>query len=108
MKPLESRLQQMQEEHKIEQHKTQFYEFAQSRYLPLVAPDLRLLKASETQMIDQVIQQLGDMPAKVISDYSHKDMPWKATEYNAVIDYELAFYREAPYSVRQYLPQDDD
>lgn len=107
-KELQVLLQQMQAAHKIEQHKTQFYEFAQTRYLPLVAPDLRLLKASETQVIDQVIHQLGDMPAKVISAYSHEDMPWKATDYNAVIDYELAFYREAPYSVRQYLPQDDD
>lgn len=107
-KELQALLQQMQTDHKIEQHNTQFYEFAQTRYLPLVAPDLRLLKASETHVVDQVIDQLGDMPAKVISAYSHQDIPWKATDFNAVINYELAFYREAPYSVRQYLLQDDD
>jgi hypothetical protein len=29
-------------------------------------------------------------------------MPWKATEEGDVIDYELAFYREPPYSARAY------
>ena len=29
-------------------------------------------------------------------------MPWKASQNGEVIDYELAFYREPPYSVRTY------
>jgi hypothetical protein len=29
-------------------------------------------------------------------------MPWKATNDGEVIDYELVFYREPPYSVRTY------
>jgi hypothetical protein len=29
-------------------------------------------------------------------------MPWKATKEGGVIDYELAFYRETPFSARVY------
>jgi uncharacterized phage-associated protein len=67
-----------------------------------VKPDLTLLKASEKEIIDQVVNQLGDFSAKAISDYSHKDMPWKATKDGEIIDYELAFYREVPFSARVY------
>ena len=52
--------------------------------------------------IDKVIDQLSDWKATAISDYSHKDLPWEATEEGKEINYELAFYRELPYSVRVY------
>ena len=53
-------------------------------------------------MIDKVIEQLSDLSASAISNYSHKDMPWMASKEGEEINYELAFYREAPYSVRNY------
>ena len=53
-------------------------------------------------MIDQVLNQFSDYSAKAISDYSHQDMPWKATNDGEIIDYELAFYREPPFSARVY------
>jgi hypothetical protein len=40
--------------------------------------------------------------ASAISSYSHKDIPWLASKEGEEINYELAFYREAPYSVRNY------
>ncbi|MBA7548104.1 hypothetical protein ES705_40550 [subsurface metagenome] len=49
-----------------------------------------------------MIEHFSDWSAAAISEYSHKDMPWKATEEGEEIDYELAFYREVPYSVRMY------
>ena len=52
--------------------------------------------------IDIVIKHLSDWSAAAISNYSHKDMPWLASKEGEVIDYELAFYREAPFSVRNY------
>lgn len=82
--------------------KTEFHNYPQTRYIPLIKPDLRAIKASEMEVIDQVINQLSDYYAGAISDYSHKDIPWLATEDGEVIDYELAFYREKPYSVRNY------
>lgn len=86
----------------IKRIKTEFHGYHQTRYLPLAKPDLTQLKASEIEVIDRVIGQLSDYYAGAISDYSHKDIPWLATEEGEVIDYELAFYREKPYSVRNY------
>ena len=60
------------------------------------------LKASEKEVIDRVIEQMSDWSAAAISNYSHKDMPWQATKEGEEINYELAFYREAPFSVRNY------
>ena len=82
--------------------KTDYHGVAQKRFIPLAKPDLLQLGAAEIEVIDQVINQLSDFSAKAISDYSHKDMPWKATKEGDVIDYELAFYREAPFSARVY------
>jgi hypothetical protein len=44
----------------------------------------------------------------MISEYSHGDKPWKATGMNEDLDYELAFYRRPPYSVRVYKEEEDD
>jgi uncharacterized phage-associated protein len=99
---LDTVLNQMEEKGEIKMIKTQYYDLPQKRYIPLVKPDLTLLKASEKDIIDNVVNQLSDFSAKAISDYSHKDMPWKATKEGGVIDYELAFYRETPFSARVY------
>lgn len=95
-------LNQMQEKGELKMIKTEYFDLPQKRYIPLVKPDLTLLKASEKDIIDQVVNQLSDFSAKAISDYSHKDMPWKATKDGEIIDYELAFYRETPFSARVY------
>ena len=95
-------LSQMEENGELKMIKTEYYDLPQKRYIPLVKPDLTLLKASEKEIIDNVVNQLSDFSAKAISDYSHKDMPWKATKVGGVIDYELAFYRETPFSARVY------
>ena len=99
---LDSVLIKMEENGELKMIKTRYFDLTQKRYIPLVKPDLTLLKASEKETIDQVVNQLSDFSAKAISDYSHKDMPWKATKDGEIIDYELAFYREAPFSARVY------
>ena len=60
------------------------------------------MKASEKVVIDKVIEQMSDWSAAKISEYSHKDIPWIISEEGKEINYELAFYRELPYSVRNY------
>ena len=99
---LDSLLNKMEENGELKMIKTQYFDLPQKRYIPLIKPDLLLLKASEKEIIDQVLNQLSDFSAKAISDYSHKDMPWKATKDGEVIDYELALYREPPFSARIY------
>jgi len=93
---------QMIEKGLIQRIKTEYYNKIQTRYIPLIKADLTELKASEKEVIDRVIQQLSDWSAAAISNYSHKDMPWLATKEGEEINYELAFYREAPFSVRNY------
>lgn len=85
-----------------------YFGYPQRRFIPLTASDKRCFNGNEIEVIDKVINQLSDMTAAQISHYSHGDMPWKATNDRQVIDYELAFYREAPYSVRNYSEECDD
>jgi hypothetical protein len=51
---------------------------------------------------------MSDWSASAISDYSHKDLPWLATKEGEEIKYELAFYREAPFSVRNYDEREEE
>lgn len=87
--------------------KDEYYGYSQTRYIPLRKADLNELKASEKKVLDEVIDQLSDRTATWISDYSHEDIPWKATADKEIIDYELVFYRTPPFSVRDY-PDDEE
>lgn len=93
---------QMIEKGQLKRVKTEYHGFLQTRYLPLEKADLTELKASEKEVIDRVIEQLSDWSAAALSNYSHKDLPWEVTDEGQDISYELAFYREQPYSVRNY------
>lgn len=99
---LDTIINQMMDQGQLQRVKTEYHAFTQIRYLPLEKADLTQLKASEKEVIDRVIEQMSDWSASAISSYSHKDMPWLASKEGEEIDYELAFYREAPYSVRNY------
>lgn len=70
-------------------------------YSSLVEP-LIDLKEDELSVIDDVIDELSHMNAKEISEYSHGDMPWKATDDNEIIDYGFVFYRNPQYVKRVY------
>jgi len=41
------------------------------------------------------------MNATEVSSYSHEDLPYKATADWDVIDYELVFYRDPAFSVKE-------
>jgi transcriptional regulator with XRE-family HTH domain len=93
---------QMMDAGQLQRVKTEYHGYPQTRYLPLIKANLTELKASEKEIIDRVIDQMSDWSASAISNYSHKDIPWLASKEGEEINYELAFYREAPYSVRNY------
>ena len=86
----------------LQRVKTVYHHSPQTRYLPLQKANLTELKASEKDAMDRVIEQMSDWSALGISNYAHKDVPWLATQEGEEISYELAFYREAPFSVRNY------
>ncbi|MCK4360732.1 MAG: DUF4065 domain-containing protein [Bacteroidales bacterium] len=93
---------QMIENKQIQKIKSEYHGYPQIRYIPLEKPDLIKLNAAGKEVIDKVIEQFSDWSASAISDYSHKDLPWKVSEDGEIIDYEFTFYREKPYSVRNY------
>ena len=105
---LDSIVLQMIDKGQLQRVKTEYHGYPQTRYLPLVKADLTELKASEKEVIDNVIQQMSDWSAAMVSNYSHGDKPWKATGNNEDINYELAFYRRPPYSVRIYEEDEQD
>jgi transcriptional regulator with XRE-family HTH domain len=86
----------------IQRVKTEYHGFPQTRYLPLENANLTEMLASEKDVIDSVLEQMGNWSATTISEYSHKDLPWEVTELGKDIKYNLSFYREYPYSVRIY------
>ncbi len=77
-----------------------YFEYPQTKYLPLRSPNLSILSANEIEVIDLVLRHLSDMNASHISEYSHNDVPWMTTGDGQIIDYESVFYRTKPYSVR--------
>jgi len=99
---LDTIINQMIDKSQLQRVKTEYHDYPQTRYLPLVKADLTQLKASEKEVIDRVIEQMSDWSAARISNYSHKDMPWLVSKEGEEINYELVFYRESPHSVRNY------
>jgi transcriptional regulator with XRE-family HTH domain len=93
---------QMVHTQQLQKVKTKYHGYPHTRFLPLEKADLVELKASEKEIIDRVIEQMSDWSAPAISNYAHSDMPWMATREGEEINYEFAFYRSAPYSVRNY------
>lgn len=99
---LDTIINQLVEKGQLQRVKTEYHGYPQTRYLPLEKADLTELLASEKDIIDRVIEQMSDWSAATISDYSHGDKPWKASKDGEEINYELAFYRRPPYSIRVY------
>lgn len=98
----------MIEQGQLQRINTEYFDKPQNRFIPLVKPDLKQFSAAEKDVIDKVIEQLSDWNAAKISEYSHNDKPWKATEDKDFISYNLVFYRRPPYSVREYDQDDED
>jgi transcriptional regulator with XRE-family HTH domain len=83
--------------------KDKYFDYPQTKYLPLRKADLSKLSGSEIELIDNVLDRLSDMNAAQISDYVHNDVPWLTTDDGGIIEYESVFYRTSPYSLREYL-----
>jgi len=96
----------MVKEGEIEKVDSDYFSYPQTKYLPLRKPDLKKLSAPEIGVIDEVLNRLSEMNAAQISEYSHGDIPWLTTDDEKPIDYELVFYRNPPYNVREYDIED--
>lgn len=88
--------------------KTKMNGVIQLRYIPLEKSNLTLMLASEKEVIDKTINLIGNWTEEQIVDYTKNDMPVKVTKEGDDINYELAFYREAPFTVRNYTAQNEE
>lgn len=79
-----------------------FHGHLQVKYISLNEPKISLLSAKELEVINETLERLSSMNATQMSAYSHLDIPWKATEDEEIIDYQLVFYRDPLTSVREY------
>ncbi len=96
----------MIDDKEIEKIKSKYFDFPQTKYLPLRKPNLSKLSATELDTIEDVLKRLSEMNATQISDYSHNDVPWRTTNDGEIIEYESVFYRAAQYSVREYTGEE--
>lgn len=104
---LDTIINQMIDNSELKRIKVPYFDKTQTRYIPLVSADLKMINGAEKEVIDKVIEQMSDWSASMISDYSHKDLPWEVTDEGKDISYELAFYRDLPYSVRVYNDENE-
>ena len=95
-------IKELEDEGKIQQFSIMIGKFEQQKFISREKPNIDLLDGKELQLIEDDIVRYSRMNATQISAYSHRDMPYKATEEGDTIDYELVFYRDPLFSVREY------
>lgn len=98
----------LKEEGKIKEIRSRVIDYTLTKFIPTKEPASDLLSATEIRHIDSVVGILSGMKANQAVAYTHRDMPVKATEEGDVIDYELVFYRDDMFSVREYDDEDDN
>jgi uncharacterized phage-associated protein len=102
----EEMIKELEEEEKIKQFTTMRWGHEQQKYISLEEPNIDLISGKELKVIEDVINKYSCMSATQISEFSHRDIPYKATKDNEIINYEKVFYRDPIFSVREY--EEDD
>lgn len=101
-------IEEMLKNNEIEIVRSKYFNYPQRKYLPRKKAILKSLSAIEKEHIDEVLnrsvlgKKLIDMTAGEISKYSHGDLPWKIHKMGEKISYESVFYRNNPYSVKEF------
>lgn len=93
-------VQQMIEDKDIEEVRSAFFSYPQTKYLPRKKADLSIISGLEKEHIDAELDRLSDLTAAELSALSHKDVPWLTARQGEVIDYETVFYRTSETSQR--------
>ncbi len=82
--------------------KSKYFQYDQKKYIPRRDADFSKIESRELQHIDMELARFSNMNAAQIREYSHGDLPWKVHKIGEQLEYECAFYREQPYSMRSY------
>ncbi|MDR3062943.1 MAG: SocA family protein, partial [Methanobrevibacter sp.] len=83
-------------ENKIKENKINLFKNSENfiyKYKSIKAPSFKYLSKDEIERINLTIFKLSSMKGGEIRDYSHEDMPWRASKKNQDINYKLVFYR---------------
>lgn len=91
----------MENKNELKRFTQEYFGRLQKRYVALADPRMEVFLATEVQMIDRVINELGDKNATQISEYAHGDAPWRLTEDNEIIEYLLVEMRSPSYALRE-------
>lgn len=91
---------QMKKNKEIEEISGNYCGKKQKRYVACIEPNLDVFSAREIKHIDEILDKYGDKSARVLSELSHRDVPWIVTKDKEIIDYETVFYRNPETSVR--------
>lgn len=93
-------LEEMEADGLIKRFDAEYYGFTQKKAIPLIEADMIAFNGKQIEIIDQVIAEYSDKNGKWLTDFSHEDMPWKATkQMKQPIEYGLVFHRSPVYSV---------
>ena len=92
----------MKNNKELKEVKIKYFNYQQTKYLPLKEYNIKDLSALEIQHINEELNRLSDKSATELSDLSHKDVPWIIAKEQEEIDYESVFYRTSETSVRRY------
>ena len=84
---------QMVKDNELEEVKSEFFSYPQTKYLPRKKADLSVISGLEKEHIDAELDRLSDLTAAELSDLSHKDVPWITALQGEFLDYETVFYR---------------
>jgi len=95
-------IQDMKENQEIKVFNQDYYGMTQKRYVALKNYKMDDFSGEEKELIDNVISHLSNLRARQIEEYAHGDIPWRSTEDNEIIPYDLVVYRKLPYAQCDY------
>jgi hypothetical protein len=65
-------------------------------------PELRSFNGAELEILQEVCSRYGQFDSHNLGLLVQRDIPWLATADGEEVDYELAMYREFPFSVNWF------
>ncbi len=90
----------MKQSNMIQEIENNYYGYKQIKYIPNTLTDKNVFSLLEIEDLDIVINTYSDKTWKQLTEFSHGDIPFKATKQIwDEISYTLAHYREWIYSV---------
>ncbi len=92
----------MEKKNEIKVITQEYHGYIQKRYIALVDWDRDAISEREKMILDSVIAKYSQMNAADIEFFVHGDAPWKESQDQQIIDYNLVFNRVPPYSHRDY------